>query len=49
MNPRDLFDLPFEDDSGGDRTPATPRRRILTVSELTAGIRRAVESAFDEV
>ena len=48
MKPGDLFDLPFEDERGGDE-PAPPARRILTVTELTAGIRRAIESAFDEV
>jgi exodeoxyribonuclease VII large subunit len=48
MSPRDLLGLPFEDAPGaGD--PAAPARRVLTVSELTAGIRRAVESAFGEV
>ena len=48
MSPGDLFDLPFEDEPRGDE-PAAPSRRILSVTDLTAGIRRAIESAFDEV
>ena len=49
----DLFDIPFEDaDVPPDlREPAppAPRRRVYTVSELTAGIRTAIETTFAEV
>jgi exodeoxyribonuclease VII large subunit len=47
----DLFSLPFED----ERKPSTPappapaRRRILTVSELTAAIRNVLETSFGDV
>src|ERR1700674_5427838 len=37
------FELPFEDE------PAAPRRTIFTVTELTAGIRTLLETAFVEV
>jgi exodeoxyribonuclease VII large subunit len=49
----DLFDRPFEDDDipREDPAPAPPRieRRIYTVSELTAGIRGLLETAFGEL
>jgi exodeoxyribonuclease VII large subunit len=48
----DLFSTPFEDEPDEDvRTPppAGPRRRVLTVSELTSAIRGAIESEFREV
>ena len=46
----DLFDQPFEEDAAPapERAPRA-RRRILSVTELTGGIRAAIESAFDEV
>jgi exodeoxyribonuclease VII large subunit len=47
-----LFDQPFEDDDPiEDRTPAPPRieRKIYSVSELTAGIRGLLETAFGEI
>src|ERR1051325_608626 len=56
----DLFDLPFEEDEPvrGDtpaspteepRTAAQPRRRVLTVTELTVRIRDLIEEQFYEV
>src|SRR5688500_12896518 len=52
----DLFDTPFEDDDAVVEVPAAataklprPRRQVLTVSELTSGIRATVESAFGEL
>ena len=52
----DLFDIPFEEDPEADRAPAEaaaalPRsqRRVLTVSELTSGIRTTLESGFGEL
>src|SRR5688500_4294372 len=49
----DLFSQPFEEDPTVDETttvrkPAA-RRRIVTVSELTAGIREAIEGRFGEI
>jgi exodeoxyribonuclease VII large subunit len=48
----DLFSQPFEEDSpsddGIDRA-AAPKRRIVTVSELTAAIRGALESGFGDL
>src|SRR6187431_1430678 len=47
-----LFDLPFEEpDETLDKedTPPPPRRRILTVSELTAEVRRLLEDRFFEI
>lgn len=47
----DLFDQPFED-AGDDRGVAGPprgRRRVVTVSELTDGIRAALESGLADV
>jgi exodeoxyribonuclease VII large subunit len=44
---RDLFDLPFEEDSQPD--PRPPSRRILTVTELTIGVRDLLEERFGEV
>jgi exodeoxyribonuclease VII large subunit len=50
----DLFDLPFDDDAGGDgpadrelAREAGPR--IFTVSELTADIRQLLESTWSDV
>jgi exodeoxyribonuclease VII large subunit len=47
----DLFSQPFEDDEPARRpaAPARPERRVQTVTELTAGIRRTLESGFDDV
>jgi exodeoxyribonuclease VII large subunit len=46
----DLFDIPFEEDPPAREEPAPPRpRRILTVSELTSGIRASLESEFGEL
>lgn len=47
----DLFSIPFEDDEREDRAAAEPaaRRRVLTVSELTASIRGLIESSFGDV
>ncbi len=51
----DLFDLPFDDEPGTDTAsvpepaPAAPARQVLTVSELTAGIRDLIERRFPEV
>jgi exodeoxyribonuclease VII large subunit len=53
----DLFDTPFEEDDdtierAADERPAAaarPRRQILTVSELTSGIRATLESSFGEL
>ena len=44
----DLFSLPFEE----ERKPATappPRRRVVTVSELTAAIRDCLETGFGDI
>lgn len=46
----DLFDIPFEDEPGGPAGPPRPTsRRVLTVSELTSGIRQTLESGFGEL
>jgi len=48
----DLFDIPFEEDPGPAlASPAQPRpqRQVLTVSELTSGIRAALETGFGEL
>ena len=48
----DLFSQPFEDDrSPEDASEGRPRsrRRIVSVSELTAAIREAIESRFGDV
>jgi exodeoxyribonuclease VII large subunit len=45
----DLFDQPFEEAPREDTAPTRTRRRIVTVSELTAGIRTTIESAFGEL
>jgi exodeoxyribonuclease VII large subunit len=44
----DLFDQPFEDDEDpvGAAPPPLPRRAILTVTELNAAIRAALDRAF---
>ena len=48
-----LFDLPFEepDDTldAEEAQPPAPQRRILTVSELTAHVRRLLEERFFEI
>ena len=46
-----LFDLPFEDAPATqpDTPGAPPARRPLTVSELTAALRRTVEETFFDV
>jgi len=46
----DLFDIPFEDEPAEPAAQARiPERRIYTVSELTSGIRGAIEDRFAEV
>ena len=48
----DLFSLPFEEEAHprvGADAPRPPRRRIFTVSELTAAIRGVLETAFVDV
>ena len=49
----DLFSQPFEDDPHAAETSEVktrvPRRRVVTVSELTAEIRTALESRFGDV
>jgi exodeoxyribonuclease VII large subunit len=47
----DLFSQPFEEDEPdrGSAPPPRAQRRIQTVSELTAGIRRMFESGFGDV
>ena len=46
-----LFDQPFEDEPAvrDDVAAPKPRRRIVTVAELTAGIRTSLESGFGEL
>ncbi len=44
----DLFDQPFEDEQAPPAPPA-PRRRVVTVSELTASIRALIETNFGDV
>ena len=48
----DLFDLPFEEEPPArEETPAPrpERRRVLTVTELTSGIRATLEEGFPEL
>lgn len=49
----DLFSQPFEEESapepGADVRKPAPRRRVVSVSELTAAIRAAIESHFGDV
>ena len=48
----DLFAEPFEDEQPEARADAlrpVPRRRVLTVSQMTAAIRSAIESQFCDV
>jgi exodeoxyribonuclease VII large subunit len=46
----DLFSVPFEDEDRGDRPePQAARRRVLTVSELTATIRALIESSYGDI
>ena len=48
----DLFDQPFEEEPparGDRRTGRAARAAIVTVAELTAGIRAALESGFGEL
>jgi exodeoxyribonuclease VII large subunit len=40
---RDLFDLPFEEEAKG------PSRRVLTVTELTVGVRDLLEERYSEI
>lgn len=51
--PHDLFDIPFEDARPDNDRPApasrAPQRTVLTVSELTARIRDAIENTFGTV
>src|SRR5215204_2781663 len=46
-----LFDQPFEEEPPAREAadPPRPRRRIVTVAELTAGIRESLESGFGEL
>jgi exodeoxyribonuclease VII large subunit len=46
-----LFDEPFEEEPvfREDGAPVRARRRVVSVSEVTAGIRMAIESGFDEL
>ena len=46
-----MFDQPFEEEPPGSEAAAPPgtRRRIVTVAELTAGIRASLESGFGEL
>ena len=48
-----LFDLPFEEPDetldNEDIPPPAPQRRVLTVSELTAEVRRLLEDRFFEI
>jgi exodeoxyribonuclease VII large subunit len=44
-----LFDLPFEEPEPEPATPEPVKRRIVTVSELTANVREMLESAFPEI
>ncbi len=48
-----LFDLPFEEPDETvdheDTPPPPPQRRVLTVSELTADVRRLLEDRFFEI
>jgi exodeoxyribonuclease VII large subunit len=46
----DLFDLPFEDEEEPAVPPAAaPRRRILSVTELTVAVRDCLNDAFPQV
>ena len=49
----DLFDTPFEEEDESPLDPPVPPRRaprhVYTVSELTAGIRAAIETTFAEI
>jgi exodeoxyribonuclease VII large subunit len=45
----DLFSQPFEEDDEPARAPAPPRRRIFSVSELTASIRGLLETSFGDL
>jgi len=45
----DLFSQPFEEDDEPARVPAPPRRRIFSVSELTASIRGLLETSFGDL
>jgi exodeoxyribonuclease VII large subunit len=46
-----LFDQPFEEEppAPAEAAPPRARRRILTVAELTAGIRSSLEAGFGEL
>ena len=45
----DLFDTPFEEEDAEPASPPRPVRRVYSVSELTSGIRAAIENRFAEV
>ena len=45
----DLFSEPFEEDREPPARPAAPRRRIFTVSELTAAVRGLLETSFGDL
>jgi exodeoxyribonuclease VII large subunit len=44
----DLFDQPFEDEEPASPAPP-PRRRVVSVSELTSEIRRVIDTSFGDV
>jgi exodeoxyribonuclease VII large subunit len=49
----DLFDTPFEEDEppldAAAARPAAPERHVYSVSELTSGIRTAIEDRFGQI
>jgi exodeoxyribonuclease VII large subunit len=45
----DLFSLPFEEERKTQPVPAAPQRRVVTVSELTAGIRDLLDTGFGDI
>ena len=45
----DLFSQPFEEDDAGVPAGRVPRRRIFSVSELTAAIRTLLETSFGDL
>ena len=51
MQMRSLFDTPFEEPEPErlEPEPPAPRRRILTVSELTGKVRMLLEERFPDV
>jgi exodeoxyribonuclease VII large subunit len=45
----DLFSLPFEEERPLQPPAAAPQRRVVTVSELTAAVREALETGFGDI